>query len=137
MSRRKEKSLDDLDLFLAGSSEETLEDVQKDLRSQGVNLPEFIKQIHATVQNGYSEQLKAIAETERDSQPVTILEQLKKMSRAAMLSLFEELRSGAYGENYQELAVARCRDKDATELSDAELRSWLEDISATLGSPRK
>lgn len=137
MSRRKEKSLDDLDLFLAGSSDESVEDVNKSLRSEGVNLPEFMKQIHATVQDAYSNQLRAMAETERASQSVTILERLKEMSRDAMLAFFDELRSGAFGSNYRELAVARCRDKDATELSDEELRSWLEDISVTLGPPEK
>ena len=54
-----------------------------------------------------------------------------------MLSFFEKLRSGAYGSHYQEAAVARCRNKDATELSGEELRSWLEDIGDTLGEPEE
>lgn len=132
------KRLDELEEFLSDTSDESKEDVMKELRTSGVNTKQFFKRVQETVETSYSEQLRAIAAREQQHQDrPSFLEDLAGMTRESMLSFFEKLRSGAYGSQYQEAAVARCRNKDATELSGEELRSWLEDIGDTLGEPEE
>jgi hypothetical protein len=129
--------LNGLEAFLANCDEESQADDLADLRKMGVNVDAFMKRVDATVQAGYAEQLRQLAASQREqsSSAPGFLANLKTMTRAAMLDAFEGLRRGDLGERYRGLALARCRNKDVSELSDDELRSWLEDVGQVLGEP--
>jgi hypothetical protein len=132
----KGKRLEDLEDFLASNEEQTKAETIAELRSQGLDTAQFFSRIKKIVQTSYSEQLRVTAQSEQDRIRVQpgILPQLATMSRDAMLSIFAQLQDGSYGPQYQQAALARCRNKDASLLSDEELRSWLEDIGDILGS---
>lgn len=129
------KRLDDLENFLISNEEQSKSETAAELRSQGVDTERFFNKIHAIVQAGYCQQLRVIAQREQaalKAQP-PFLENLATMTREAMLAIFSQLRDGAFGSDYQEAALARCRNKDASSLSDGELRSWLEDVGDIFG----
>ena len=129
--------LNGLEAFLADTEGESKSEDLADLRKLGVNVDSFLARVEATVQQGYSQQLHALAENQwAQVRPgPTFLEGLASMSRKAMLECFERLRNGELGDKYRDLALARCRNKDASELTDDELRSWLEDAGQVLGEP--
>ena len=83
--------------------------------------------------------LRRAAEQEQASRTSApgFLGQLTTMSRDAMLAVFERVANGDFGTKYSTAALARCRNKDASGLTDEELRSWLEDIGDVLGEPGK
>lgn len=131
------RKLNGLEAFLANCEGESHADDLVDLRKMGVDVDAFMKRVDATVQAGYAEQLRLLATSEREQSSVVpgFLVNLQAMTRAAMLESFERLRRGDLGERYRGLALARCRNKDVSELSDDELRSWLEDVGQVLGEP--
>ncbi len=134
---QEKPNIDDLEAFLIDNTLSKT-DAVKELRSQGVNTEALFSRVKRIVQDGYSAQLRLAAEHERSSRASTpgFLVQLATMSREAMLAVFERVASGEFGVQYSEVALARCRNKDASGLTDEELRSWLEDIGEVLGEPR-
>ena len=62
------KRLDDLEEFLSDTSDESKEDVMKELRTSGVNTKQFFKRVQETVETSYSEQLRAMAAREQQHQ---------------------------------------------------------------------
>lgn len=133
----KQPRLNGLEAFLANTEGESKSDDLADLKKLGVDVDRFLARVDETVQQAYSQQLRALAESQRDEAQTapSFLADLATMSRQAMLDCFERLRGGEFGGQYRELALARCREKDATELSDEELRSWLDDVGQVLGDP--
>lgn len=134
----KDRSLDDLEALLAGGDDETKQETISELRRSGVDTTQFFSRIRQVVQNGYSKQLRSLAEREMKetfAARAAFFGQLKDMTRDKMLAIFGELQQGAFGAGYQQAALARCRNREASELSDEELRSWLEDIGDILGDP--
>ena len=129
--------LNGLEAFLADTEGESKADDLADLKKLGVNIDDFLARVEATVEKGYSSQLRALAarEREKSSSKPAFMGTLAVMSRQAMLDCFEKLRCGDFGDKYRDLALARCRNKEASELTDEELRSWLEDVSQVLGEP--
>lgn len=129
--------LNRLEAFLADTDGESQADDLADLKSMGIDVDTFLARVEATVQKGYSQQLQALADSQREeerSMPA-FLEGLETMSRQAMLECFKSLHNGVFGTRYRKLALARCRNKDASELTDDELRSWLQDVGDVLGEP--
>lgn len=131
------RKLNGLEAFLANADGEAQADDLVDLRKMGVDVDAFMKRVDATVQAGYAEQLRLLAASEREQSSAVpgFLANLHAMTRAAMLESFERLRRGELGERYRGLALARCRNKDVSEVTDDELRSWLEDVGQVLGEP--
>lgn len=131
------KRLTDLEDFLFGSSEQPIEEIVSDLRKAGIDTDRAAARLEKMVQEKYREQLQKLAEAEQDIQttPPPFLADVSTMPRELMLASFEKLRDGEMGTSYQELALARCRNKDAAQLSDEELRSWLSDIADINGDP--
>lgn len=131
-------TIDDLEAFLIDDSL-SKKDVTKELRLQGVDTEAFFDRVKRIVREGYSAQLRLAAEQEQSSRSTApgFLAQLATMSREAMLAMFERVANGEFGAEYRSAALARCRNKDASGLTDEELRSWLEDIGDVLGEPGK
>lgn len=129
------KRLDALESFLSENEAESKGETRSELRRQGVEVDEFLDRVKKVVQKGYQERLREIAATESESHLPGFLQNLKAMSRDAMLDVFRRLQRGEFGGEYQQLALARCRNKDAQDTTDEELRSWLDDIGEVLGEP--
>jgi hypothetical protein len=128
--KRKETPLEKFEQALASHDSETKEQTIANLRAKGINTDALMAKVRATVQKGYSTKLKEIAEREKAlaSQKPNWFENIATMPHAAMLQLVEQLRSGAMGAGFQQAVVARCRNKQPTELTEEELRTWLEDL---------
>ena len=126
----KETPLEKFEQALASHDNETKEQTIANLRAKGINTDALIAKVRATVQKGFSTKLKEIAEREKaqTSQKPNRFENLATLTREAMLQLVEQLRSGAMGAGFQQAVIARCRNKQPTELTEEELRTWLEDL---------
>ncbi len=136
--KHKKPNLNDLEAFLTDESQSKADTV-KDLRSMGVDTKTLFARVESIVQQSYSEQLRLIAEreqAERRNVPGFLMN-LANMTRDNMLALFEQVSDGSFGPEYKSAALARCRNKDASALTDEELRSWLEDIGSVLGEPNE
>lgn len=135
----KEQRLDELEAFLIDNEGQAKDDAIADLRLQGVDTTAFFSRVKRVVQQGYASQLRHAAEREQRARSAMpeFLKNLETMSREAMLLVFEHIRQGNYGIGYRDAALARCRNKSTSELSDDELRSWLEDVGDVLGEPDK
>ena len=136
--KQEKPNLNDLEAFLIDDSL-SKKDAVKELRLQGVDTEALFDRVQRVVREGYSAQLRQAAEQEQASRATTpgFLAQLATMSRVAMVAVFGRVANGEFGPEYRTAALARCRNKDASELTDEELRSWLEDISDVLGEPEK
>jgi hypothetical protein len=136
--KQENPNLDNLEAFLIDDSL-SKKDAVKELRLQGVNTEALFDRVQRIVRDGYSTQLRLAAEQEQASRASApgFLANLPTMSRDAMRAVFERVASGDFGPEYRTAALARCRNKDASGLTDEELRSWLEDISDMLGEPGK
>ncbi|MCC7422363.1 MAG: hypothetical protein IT428_18955 [Planctomycetaceae bacterium] len=132
----REPNMDDLENFLVEEQLPTA-DAVKMLRSLGVDTTAFFAEIERRVQDGYSGQLRKVAEREKSARAsgATFLGQLASMSRDAMIDLFRQVSEGRFGTAYRDAALARCRNKAPSEFTDDELRTWLEDIGEILGDP--
>lgn len=132
MNNDAENELTKFEAFLADTDNQTKEETLAELADNGVNAQEFLKQIQMVVREGYSKRLKEIAEREASAQSAVgraRFGDVVNMSRETMLAVFERLRAGDFGEDLREATFGRCRNRQTKELSDEELRSWLEDIS--------
>lgn len=127
--------LDRLEAFLCGDDDAAKAEVFAELRDQGVNSHAFLERVRRTVQEGYSRQLRRLAESQQADRSCDqrFLSRLAEMPRDALLRLFEKIRSGEFGTEYREAALARCRNRSAAELTDEELRAWLEDVGDIFG----
>jgi hypothetical protein len=140
MSNDKDnKRIDDLEGFLTDNDQQSKADAIADIRAHGIDTNAFFNRVHRAVQEGYSKQLRAIAASEQaaSSPAQTFIDKVRAMSRDAMLAIFGRIQQGEFGTEYRDLAIARCRNKDASALSDEELRSWLEDAADILDEPDK
>lgn len=126
-----------LEKFLFDTEDQPKDEAIKELGAKGVDTAAFLADIQNVVQGSYMSQLKQIAETQQaDSvKPASFLSDLATLSKSAMLELFSNFQAGSFGDQYKQAAVARCRNKNPSELSETELRSWLADIGETLGEP--
>lgn len=135
--KKETPNLNDLEVFLIDDSLSKNEAV-REIRLHGVDVEALFDRVRRIVQEGYSAQLRQAAEQEQASRATTpgFLTLLATMSRDAMIAVFGQVKNGEFGPEYRTAALARCRNKDVSELTDEELRSWLEDIGDVLGEPK-
>lgn len=128
-----------LEKLLFDTVDQPKDEAIKELGARGIDTAGFLADIQNVVQGSYMSQLKRLAEMQQaDSvKPAGFLSDLATLSKSAMLDLFSNFQSGSFGDQYKQAAVARCRNKNPSELSETELRSWLADIGETLGDPNK
>jgi hypothetical protein len=139
MSRPFNKRLEDLEAMFVDNEHQSKAEALLELQSHAVDAEQFLGRVKRTVQDGYRRQLRLLAVQQQAAQSTapSFLAGTAGMSRAVMLEVFEKIRSGGFGAEYREAALARCRNKDATELTDEELRSWLEDVGGMIGDPEE
>lgn len=131
----KMKRIDHLESVLSNNESQSKAETLAELRAQGIDTDNFIVRVKRVVQEQYTKALRDLATTESANSPPTFLAGIAKLSRDAMLDLFGRLQRGEFGNEYRQMTLARCRNKDASQLSDDELRSWLQDIGDILGEP--
>lgn len=139
MSDSFNKRIDALEAMLADNEHQTKAEAMSELQARAADAEHFLSRVKRAVQDGYSIQLRLLAERQQAAQSATpgFLAGIANMSRGAMLEVFEKLRNGGFGAEYREAALARCRNKDASELTDEEMRSWLEDVGSMFGAPEE
>lgn len=128
--------LSDLEDILAEMEGQSSEEMAADLRKAGINTDAFLKRANKVMQEQYRKHLHELAEEEQQIAHVvpSFFADVAKMSREELMMSFATLQNGSMGETYKQAALARCRNKDTAELSDEDLRSWLQDIAEISGN---
>lgn len=119
--------------FLCRTEHQTKQDALAELASNGVKLDEFRSKVATIVRKGYQRQVRQAAESASiiaQSAKSSLFGDLAGKSMAELLAIRDQLTHGVFGARLQQAAVARCRNHQGEEVSEQELRSWLEDISA-------
>ena len=132
MNNDAENELAKFEAFLADPDNQTKEETLAELASHGVRTEEFLKSVQMVVREGYSKRLKETAESEQAAAAAkrrNLFGDIKSKTRDELLAIFAGLSAGDYGQGFCEAARARCRNKEAGQLTDDELRTWLEDVS--------
>ncbi len=121
-----------LERFLTDTEGQTKEDALAELTARGVSAADFKSRVAEAVRKGYQQQVKFAAQAARQK----ALERgrlrfgdLVGKSFTDLKAVFERIRVGEFGPGCQQAALARCRNLQNANPSEAELRSWLEDIS--------
>ncbi|MCG3147669.1 MAG: hypothetical protein PCFJNLEI_01110 [Verrucomicrobiae bacterium] len=136
MSKNYKQAVRNLETWLADDSQMSLDDLRKELAAEGVDVNAFLGRFGAVVRKGIQHQLKKTAQEEREQAKQSarqLFGDLRTRTRKELEELFDRVRNGLYGEELKQAALARCRNHVGSEVSEAELRSWLDDISAASG----
>ena len=134
MNKNHQKALRALDALLADDADMSLAELRAELAAQGVNVDEFLARFSKTVRQGYQRHVRLAAEAataKAQAAKTTLFGDLARKSKAELLAIRDQVINGAFGALLQNTAVARCRNHQGEEVSEQELRSWLEDISAS------
>lgn len=134
MSKNYRKAFENLDLFLADTEGQSPEEVAKELNAQGVDVDTFLSNVKGIVRKGFQQQVKAAADSEREAATQKKrgrFGDLATKTKDEMLTLIAAIQSGAFGASFGRAAMARFRNQDNAQLSEEDLRSWLEDIDAS------
>jgi len=103
------------------------EELRKKLSDEGVDVNRFLARADEAFRKGLQQGVKAQATQAKAQAAVlkgSIFGQLAGKVRSELLALHHAAQMGQYGAATR----ARCRNKNAEEMTDDELRSWLEDI---------
>ena len=126
MSTNYQKAAQNLERALLEDTNLTEAELRQKLSGEGVDVDGFLKRFDATFRKSIQArakqeavEAKARAFAARGSLFGRIVE-----TRENLLALVQEAIAGRFGAE----VMARCRNKDPNEMSDNELRSWLEDI---------
>jgi hypothetical protein len=114
---------------LIETSGESTADLRKELEATGVDVNRFLTRLRGVVRKGYQHQMRLQSEatTARANSAVgSIFGDLTSLAGAQLRELMAKVLGGGYGSVVQ--SAARCRNYEGNELTDDELRSWLQDI---------
>lgn len=131
MSDEHVKLLKNLDRLLFDDAGETPEDVRGRLESEGVDVNALIARVTSAAGAAYREALIDQAkeeETRRRQSRGSVFGNLAQLSREKLLELVRAAEAGQYGG----AIMARCRNQKVQDLSETDLRTFLEDLESTL-----
>ena len=134
MNKNHQKALRALDALLADDADMSVAELRAELTAQGVNVDEFLVRFSKTVRQGYQRRIRLAAEaatTKARAEKSSLFGDLTRKTKAELLAIREQVMNGVFGAVLQTTANARCRNQQGTEVSENELRSWLEDLSAS------
>ena len=118
-----------LEASLLDTSGESPADLRKELESSGVDATNFMSRLKGVVRKGYQHQmlLQSQAACDRANSTVgSIFGDLSALGGEQLRSLIEQVLSGGFGSLAQ--SAARCRNYQGDQLSDEDIRSWLQDV---------
>lgn len=128
--------LSDLEEILAEIEGQSTDEIAADLRKAGIDTDAFLMRANKVMQEQYRKHLHELAEEEQHIARVvpSLFADVASMDREELLMSFATLQNGSMGDAYKEAALAHFRNKDTAELSDDDLRSWLQDIAEISGN---
>jgi hypothetical protein len=122
--RKAAKNLRDA---VVDNSHLSAEEIRKELTDEGVDVNRFLVKVDESFGKNLQDKMKQEAAQAKARAAVlkgSLFGQLVGKARTELLALYEAASMGQYGAATR----ARCRNKNADEMTDDELRSWLEDI---------
>jgi hypothetical protein len=122
--RKAAKNLRDA---VVDNSHLSVQALRKKLSDEGVDVTRFLAGADGAFRKGLQQGVKRQAIQAKARAVVlrgSIFGQLVGKARSELLALYEAASMGQYGAATR----ARCRNKNAEQMTDEELRSWLEDI---------
>lgn len=131
MSDEQVKLVKNLDKLLFDDAGETAEAVRQRLESEGIDVQGLVARVRAAAGQAYRETLVEEANEEQSrlqEDRGSIFGNLAELGRDKLLELVRAAAGGQYGA----AITARCRNQQPEKLSDADLKSLLEDIEATI-----
>lgn len=134
MNKNHQNALRALDALLADDADMSVAELRAEVAAQGVDVDEYLARFSKTVRQGYQRSVRLAAEaaaTKANAAKTTVFGDLARKSTADLLAIRDQVLNGVFGAVLQHAAIARCRNHNGQELSEEELRSWLEDISAS------
>ena len=134
MNNNHQKSLRALDALLADDADMSVTELRAEIAAQEVNVDEFVARFAKTVRQGYQARIRLAADAssaKARATKMTLFGDLARKTKAQLIEIREKVMNGEYGAVLQRTAGARCRNHQGEEVSEDELRSWLEDISAS------
>lgn len=109
------------------NSHMSVAELQEKLSEEGVDVKQFLAGADEAFRRGLQRGMKAKAAQAKACSAVlkgSVFGELAGKARVELLALCQAASLGQYGTAIR----ARCRNKNAKEMTDEELRTWLEDI---------
>jgi len=131
MSDENLKLLKNLDKLLFEDAEEAPDEVRRRLESKGVDVKGLIARVKAAAGEAYRKVLveeAAEEESRRKQVRGSVFGNLAELGREKLLELVRAAEAGQYGTEI----MARCRNQKVENLSEADLRTLLEDMESTI-----
>jgi hypothetical protein len=131
MSEQDAKMVKRLDALLLEEGPETPAQVRERLEREGVNVKAIVERVKANAGAAYREILAENAKQRKVEKAGTIgsiFGNLANLKREQLINLLRDAANGAFGS----AVMARCRNQDAENLSEEDLRTLLQDIESTL-----
>ena len=122
-----------INALLEDDSDLSVDDLKAELASQGVDVDGFLARFSSTVRKGCQAQIGRAAicsANELRGKRTNLFGDLGSKALAELIAIKNKVLSGEFGPGLEN--AARCRNlKEGTEISESELRSWLEDLSTS------
>ncbi len=132
MSKENPKSLRALEVVMLDDSDLSTSELRAELEAQGVDVDAFLARFSTTVRTSVQRKTKLAAQTARQAASKKSTRRFGDLVNKPLTELremFVRICAGEFGVGSQQAALARCRNLQSDIPSEAELRSWLEDIS--------
>lgn len=114
---------------LIDTSGESPAELRNELEAGGVDVNRFLARLKGVIRKGYQHQMRLQTQVtaERANSAIgSIFGDLSALAGAQLRDLIGQVLNGGFGAVAQ--SAARCRNYQGAELSDDEIRSWLQDI---------
>ncbi len=134
MKKDYQKAARALDALLTDDTEMSIDELKEDLENQGVDVKAYLAKFRVTVRKSYQQRIRSSAEKANktaEAEKNSLFGDLLHKSKEELLAIREQIIKGDFGVTLQKTCVARCRNSQSSEVSEEELRSWLEDIAAS------
>jgi hypothetical protein len=137
MNENHQQALRALDALLADDADMSVPELRAELEAEGVNVDAFLAKFSKTVRQSYQQRVRLAAEADARTRAgaTSLFGELKPKTKTELIAICDQLMNGVFGVKLQQAAMARCRNHQGKDLSEEELRSWLEDISAAAPKP--
>lgn len=133
MNTDPKKSAKALDALFEEDGDLSIQELRESLEGQGIDVSQFMERFSAAVRKGCQENIKNAAQRTsevRRQGKQSKFGDLASRTMAELISIRDQVLNGTFGPGLAN--AARCRNlQTGAELSESELRSWLEDISTS------
>jgi hypothetical protein len=134
MSTDHKKAALNLEAVLLNESDVSPDQLRKQLSDEGVDVTKFLSRLDTSYRKGLQADAKkkaSLAKARAQASRGSLFGDLLGKPRAELIAFVQAALKGQYGAE----AMARCRNKTPEQMSDDEIRSWLEDIEHLNSAP--